>query len=269
MNFSWITDSKNQKTVLIGIVAILILLLWRGCQDRKALESANLQAVNNLLALQDTVRIEKNKNGDIQYVKNAFITDLKDLKDMNIDLYNEVRAQQKTIFFISQMTASIRDSLKRKSSGDKASFNSTTGFDQISWNFDTIGTDWSRTLNGKSLFTVKMDSLGKYTVAPQYSILDNFNQTMKITTGIQESKTQPGMPEIFIKSSYPGMIFTDINGAIVNPEDFKKFLASPKPKKWSFGPYIGLGYGLTLEKSTRLVPVLNIGLGVQYKLFNF
>lgn len=266
---SWLTDSKNQKIVLIGIVVVLILFLWRGCQDRKALESANLQAANNLLAMQDTVRIEKTKNGEIQFVKDAFITDLKNLKDMNIDLYNEVKDQRKNIFYISQMTASIRDSLKRQSSGDKATFNPGTGFDQISWNFDTLGTDWSRTLNGKSLFTVKLDSIGKYTVTPKYSVLDNFNQTMKITTGIQESKTQPGMPEIFIRSSYPGMVFTDINGAIVNPEDLKKFLPSPKPKNWSFGPYIGLGYGITLESTPRLAPTFNIGLGVQYKLLNF
>ena len=65
------------------------------------------------------------------------------------------------------------------------------------------------------------------------------------------------------------MVFTDIQGAIVNPEEFKKFLPSPKPKKFSFGPYLGIGYGITLESTPRLAPSVNIGLGVQYKLFNF
>lgn len=266
---SWLTDPKNQKKILIGIVAILILLLWKGCKDRAALESANLQAANNILALQDTVRTEKTKSGETQFVKNALITDLRNLKDMNIDLYNEVKNQRKAIFYISKLTASIMDTLKRQSSGDVASFDPGTGADQITWNFDTIGADWSRKLNGKSLFTVKLDSTGKYTITPKFSVLDNFNQTMKITTGIQESNTHPGMPEIFIRSSYPGMTFTDIQGAIVNPEELKKFLPSPKPKHFSFGPYIGLGYGITLESTPRFAPVVNIGLGVQYKLFNF
>ena len=135
--------------------------------------------------------------------------------------------------------------------------------------FDTTGVDWSRKLNGKSMFTLKYDTSGKYTVTPQYSSLSQFEQTMKITTGLEASKTQKGMLEIFVRSSYPGMVFSDINGSIINPEEFKNFLPKPKVKHFSLGPYIGLGYGVTLEHTPHLVPVVNIGIGVQYKLINF
>ena len=175
---NWVIDVKNQKIILIGVIILLVLLLWKGCSDKAALESANLQANNNILALNDTVRVEKTKNGETQFIKNVLITDLKNLKDMNVDLYDEVKNQKNTIFYISQLTASIQDVLKKQSNGDKAVKDPGTGADMVSWNFDTIGTDWSRTLAGKSLFTVKLDS-GKYTVTPQFSVLSNFNQNMK------------------------------------------------------------------------------------------
>lgn len=266
---TWLIDPKNRTKILIGIIVILCLLVWKGCNDKNRLEAENLQTKNNLLAMKDTVRIEKTKSGEIQFVKDALIADMKSLKEMNLELYNEVKNQKKTIFYIAQMTASIRDSLKSQSSGDKAGKDPSTGADMLVWNFDTTGTDWSRKLNGKSLFTVKYDTSGKYTITPKFSVLENFEQKMKITTGLEASKTQKGMLEIFIRSSYPGMTFTDINGAVVNPEDFKKYLPTPKPKKFSVGPYIGVGYGVTLEKIPQLVPSINVGIGVQYKLFNF
>jgi hypothetical protein len=264
---TWI--SKNEKLIFLSIIVVLCLFLYKGCLDKAHLESTNLQATNNILAMNDSVRIEKTKNGELQFVKSALVTDMKNLKDMNIELYNEVKNQKKAIFYISQMTSVIKDDIKKQSNDDIAYKDPSTGADIIKWNFDTINDNWSRILNGKSYFTVKYDTSGKYTVKPSYSVIDTLKQTMKLTTGLKASETKKDMLEIFIKSSYPGMTFTEIDGAIINPEDFKKYLPKTKPKPFAIGPYVGLGYGITLKNTPQLVPVFNVGIGVQYKIINF
>lgn len=262
----WI--KANSTKILVIAVAILIFLMWQTCQSNADLKVRLQQSENNVIALKDTVRIEKTKSGEVQYIKSALVSDLEQLKNLNLELYNEVKNQKKQIFYIAKMTASLQDTLKRYSSGDVATKDHGTGADQIVWNFDTTGVDWERKINGKSLFTVKVDSTGKYVITPKGSQLENFTQKFKLTTGLEASKSKKGMLEIFVRSSYPGMKFDNIDGAVVDPADFKKYLSAPN-KRFSVGFQAGIGYGITLEKSPRFVPTLNVGFGIQYKLFSF
>lgn len=255
---------KHKTTAMLVIIIVLGLLVWRGCDARSSLESDIQTARLNLIALNDSMRIEQTRNGSMQFVKSALIADMKDLRSLNSALYSEVRNQRNTIFYIGQMTAAIRDSLKRQSTSDGVTIDPVTGDHSIAWNFDTSGVDWSRRLSGRSVFGVRGD-----TITPKFSTLDNFGLGMKITTGLQASEIHKGMVEIFVRSSYPNMNFSEIDGAIVNPEDFRKYLPSPKPKRYSVGPYVGVGYGVTLTGSPRLVPTVNVGVGVQLGVISF
>ena len=221
-----------------------------------------------MIALQDTLRTEKTKNGETQFIKSALISDIETLKQLNSDLYKEVKNQKTQVFYLSKMTAEIRDKVKGISTGGEHQYDPVSGKDIITWNFDTIGTNWSRKLNGFTSFQVSSDCNG-YKITPIKSQLDNIDYKFNLTTGLKKSEKYPGSLEIFINSTYPGMTFTDIEGSIVDPSEFKKYLPTEKVKKWSFGPYLGIGYGITLENTPRLAPTINLGLGIQYKIVSF
>lgn len=260
---------STAEIILLGALIVFIFLFTKGCKDREYLESQLKMERNNLVAMKDTVRAEKTKSGKLQFVKSVFMSDLKNLKALNENLFNEVKDQKQKVFYISQITAKIADDVK-KISNDSGThgYDPVTGNDNVTWNFDTSGVDWSRKLSGKTQFKITSSCSG-YKVEPKGSFLDKLEYKFSLTTGLKKSEKYPDNIEIFIKSTYPGMVFDSIQGAIVDPEDLKKLLPSPKPKRWCFGPYVGLGYGVTLQKTPMLVPTFNVGFGVQYKLKNF
>jgi hypothetical protein len=266
--WSWITNPRNQSAVLFLAGVVLAILFLRGCNQQERLEAELRMKENNLIAMKDTVRIEKTKSGELQYVKTAFMADMNDLKELNRDLYDKVKDQESQVFYISQIAAQIQDKVNGFTAGGDHDYDPVSGNDNITWTFDTTGTNWSRKIVGSTQFKVTSTCSG-YTIEPRGSNLSEVNYKFGLTTGLKESEKYPGSLEIFINSSYPGMTFSDIQGSIVNPEDFKKFLPSTKVKKWSLGPYVGLGYGLTLNKTPQLVPTFNFGLGLQYKVISF
>ena len=266
--WKWITDPNNQRILFFTALVIFVLLYLKGCNDRERLEAKLQMSNNNIVALQDTVRVEKTRSGELQYVKTVLSADLKDLKQLNSDLYKEVKDQKTQVYYISKITAQLNDKIEGWNPGGEHTYDPISGNDMIDWKFDTTGINWSRSISGTTSFKITSSCNG-YEVKPIGSKLDNVNYKFSLTTGLKESKTHKGSLEIFINSTYPGMTFTDIQGSIIDPEDFRKYLPAPKPHRWSFGPYFGIGYGITLKQQTQLVPTINIGLGLQYKLFSF
>jgi hypothetical protein len=266
--WKWIKDPNNQRVIFFLALVVFILLFLKGCNDKEKLEAELRMKENNLIALQDTVRVEKTKNGELQYVKTTLMADMNSLKELNKDLYDEVKNQKSQVYYISKITAEIRDKVNGFTPGGDHEYDPVTGNDNVTWKFDTTGTNWSRTISGNTSFKVTSSCTG-YKIEPKGSMLTDVNYKFGLITGLKESEKYPGSLEIFINSTYPGMAFTDIQGSIVNPDDFKKFLPSPKPHRWVIGPYVGIGYGITLQKNPILAPVFNVGFGIQYKIYSF
>jgi len=261
-------DSKNQSVVLFLIITVLVILFFRGCGETERLKAELRMKDNNIIALKDTVRVEKTRSGEMQQVKTILMADMKDLRELNRNLYEEVKDQKSKVYYISQITTQLNDKLKNWSQGGEHTYDPVTGTDNIAWNFDTTGTDWGRKISGITSFRITSNCTG-YSIDPQSSYLENLSYNFLITTGLKESERFPGSLEIFVKSTYPGMTFDKIDGSIVNPSDFKKYLPSVKPKRWSIGPYVGFGYGITLQENPQLVPVFGAGIGIQYKVISF
>lgn len=266
--WSFVTNSKNLSLVFFVLMCVAIGLVVIECSRNSKLKKELNSSESNVIALTDTVRIEKTKNGELEYIKTTMIGDIKNIKQMNEVLYDEIQNQKEKVYYISQMTTKINDKTSQWSNTGSYNYNPVTGMNEISWNFDTTGVDWSRKINGKTIFKTTSTCSG-YSISNMTSLLTNSDYSFKITTGIKKSKTYPGKLEIFVKSSYPNMVFENIDGAIVNPEDFSDMITKSKTKNWSFGPYVGIGYGLTLEKNPSFAPVLSVGLSLQYKIISF
>lgn len=266
--WNWVRDPRNQTAVMFIVIVVLVILFLRGCSEAERLRAEIRMKENNIIALKDTVRIEKTRSGEMQQVKAILMTDMKELRELNKNLYDEVKDQKDKVYYISQITSQLNDKLKNWNPGGDHTYDPVSGTDNISWNFDTTGTDWGRRISGRTSFRIASTCTG-YTVTPQSSYLENLSYNFSITTGLKESQKFPGQLEIFVNSSYPGMTFDRIDGSLVNPSDLKKYLPSDKPKRWSIGPYAGFGYGITLQKTPQLVPTFGLGVGIQYKVISF
>jgi hypothetical protein len=77
--------------------------------------------------------------------------------------------------------------------------------------------------------------------------------------------------EIFVTPKYPGMTVTQIEGAVIDPyksDVLKKMFPN---KKFSLGPYVGVGVGAGVGLNGKPIfgPVFNIGVGLQYSIIKF
>jgi len=85
-------------------------------------------------------------------------------------------------------------------------------------------------------------------------------------TGLRE---KDGSLEIFVTPKYPDMKITNIEGAIVDPHKSDVLKNMFPEKKWSVGPYLGVGLGAKVLGEPAFGPVINIGIGVQYSWWKF
>ena len=198
--------------------------------------------------------------------ENVLITDKKNLEDLNADLSKEVKKLKGDILVLISAQGSIGH-------GDPAPpitiTNTVTkypdGLNELKWKFDTIYSPGnSRMLAGYSQF--RIDTLNGNILDRGTKITDD-KINFKVSTGLTELDDTY---QIFIKSDYPGLTFTQIDGAILDKKRFMKTQESTIV----WGPSITLGYGVN-AKTQSLGPQLTLGISATWnfnkyikKLFN-
>jgi hypothetical protein len=244
---------KTNLFLLIAVIVLVILFL-KQCQVAKELKINEQVAHGNLEALRDTVKIERNRAGEIEFTKQSLISKSQDLEKWNKDLAALVKKEKGKVIYIQQASGGI------KTLPSEVITNTVTIYDNetssIETVFDTIySTDNYRRL--KLLTTVKMDS--SKIKSSSSKILDDqigFN----IVTGLKE---EGGKIRITIRSDYPGLTFSKIDGALVDPHKSEVLKRMFPPKKFGLGPVIGYGLNPTMK------PGYFIGLGLQYNIIRF
>jgi len=82
-------SSLTKKDLIYGLIIILLI----GCLSSavKQCSDTRLEYRNNIEALNDTIRYYQDKNGNLVATKLAFEADIKTLKLLNEDLYNQIK----------------------------------------------------------------------------------------------------------------------------------------------------------------------------------
>jgi hypothetical protein len=184
----------------------------------------------NLDALNDTVRIQKNKAGEATYVRKTLLADKKSLEKLNKDLKDELDKQEGKVIVIEKVITETKVDTHYVNNYLTSYQNGNYSLD---WKYDSLfSVNNYRKFSGKSFFTVDT---------------------------------------IFVTPKYPGMKITEIEGAVIDPHKSDVLKTMFPNKKWSVGPYVGIGIGAGygLNGNPIAGPVFNIGLGVQYSLFKF
>jgi hypothetical protein len=261
---SLITKLWERKDILLLFgIAILCLLLFKQCGDAADLKKELEIQSMNLDALKDSVRVQKNKLGEDVYVKKTLLATKENLEKLNKDLAKELDVMKVKVITIQKIAA------KTKVDTQYVPTYVTIhegGEHSLDWKFDTTFSAGNyRKFSGNSFF--KLDTIN-HKVIPGKTRINQDEMGFSFVTGIREKDNSL---EIFVTPKYPGMVITDIEGAIIDPHKSEVLKKMFPNKKWSVGPYIGVGMGggVGLTGNPIFGPVFNIGVGLQWSWFKF
>jgi len=243
---------KNYVFLLLIISMVFIALFFRQCS--KTAQYKN-QLQNNIDYYTDSLRIEKNKTGKLEYDKTILITDKSNLENQNKELYNELQIEKgkvkviiKEIIKIVHDTIYIHDTII--SLGDDKYL--------VKWDYSEYFTKDKfnyQILNGETVLDCKiLPPISKGTLLTKNEI------GISLITGIKENK---GKLEIFVRSDYPGFTLTHLDGAIIDINDSKELKKIANKKRFGIGPFIGVGLGGNLKAQMFL------GVGLSWSIIKF
>jgi len=248
---------KTNSILFIVIIALAGFGYW---QYQKANDLKITEEImnNNLKALNDTIRIEKNKEGQIEFTKQAFIAKSGELEKWNKELAAEVKKEKGTIIFLQKSVAGIDNTPK-----DPKVITNTVNVDHYDSSLYTVTTTSDTTFNADNFrklsieTKIKLDSAKlKWSTSKVTKDAISFN----LITGL---KDEDGNLRILLRSDYPGLTFSKIDGALIDPHKSEVLKKMFPPKKWGFGPVVG--YGLAKD----MKPSYFLGVGIQYNIIRW
>lgn len=257
--------SKISRTTLIFIgVVILVLLLLQQCNSNASLkrEIKQVQMVadrelNNYKAGQDTIRIERNKNGELVAHKLAYEFDINSLTDSNKKAIADYQRALNLTKDIKNINSLLRTEIRVKDSiiNSKGTVitltdsTSTIKFDDVK-NWDKY--NWRR-FNG-TLDVLRNKKTNSLSVT---SSRFDFEQGIELKAAILNEN---GVNSLKITTPYPGIEFTNIeNINLVNDK-----LNQKNEKKAGFSIGIGAGYGINLTPNSVITVGPQIGIGLYW-----
>lgn len=254
---------KRKDIVFLAIVAALCLLLFRQCDSNLSLKSQIKIQNMNLDALKDTVRVQKNKAGEATYIKKTLLASKKDLENLNKELAEELDKQKGKVIVIEKIVTKTKVDTHYVNNYLTSYQNGNYSLD---WKYDSLfSVNNYRKFSGKSFFSV--DTINNR-VIPGTTRIDQDEMGFSFVTGLRE---KGNALEIFVTPKYPGMKITEIEGAVIDPYKSDVLKTMFPNKKWSVGPYVGIGMGAGYGLNGKPIagPVFNVGLGIQYSWFKF
>jgi hypothetical protein len=261
---SLITKLWERKDILLlAGLAILCMLLFKQCGDAADLKKELEIQSMNLDALKDSVRVQKNKLGEDVYVKKTLLATKENLEKLNKDLAKELDVMKGKVITIQKIAA------KTKVDTQYVPTYVTIhegGEHSLDWKFDTTFSVGNyRKFSGNSFF--RIDTIN-HKIIPGKTRINQDEMGFSFVTGIREKDKAL---EIFVTPKYPGMVITDIEGAIIDPHKSEVLKSMFPNKRWSVGPYAGVGMsaGVGFNGQPIAGPTFNIGVALQWSWFKF
>lgn len=247
-----------KSSVGIIVTIIVILLLLKQCEEIKDLKTQKKVSELNQRALKDTIRTERTDFGNERFLKNSLLTTNEGLKSLNSELTKEVDKLKGKVLVVNKIVTVIKTDTHYVNNALNSYYNSKYG---LSWKYDTIFSPNNyRKISGESFFRIDTTNNN---IIPLNTRLDKDEIGISMVTGIREKNNNL---EIFVEPRYPNMKVTDIQGAIIDPQKSEVLKKMFPVKKWSVGPYLGVGVSVG---KTILIPSVSFGVSIQRALIKF
>lgn len=254
--------SKDNREFVFLVALVVVCMLWfRSCgktrDEKAALELQQKITEQNNRALTDSIRYVKDKAGDVEAIKSTFVTKLKDLEQVNKDLYAESKKE------IGDLKALIKGSIDA-GSGDVVISNDLKKYPDG----QTYGLLFDKTrIDSGMVWSIKGESrfkLENNTIFPGQTEIFSNDMKLKVVLGFKENKDNY---EVFARSANPNVKFDELSGVMLIPKKPDPLLTPPtKDKKFGIGIQVGYGIGF-LNKQLYATPY--VGIGLSYNLIKF
>jgi|694.fasta_scaffold06385_10 hypothetical protein len=262
IDFKKYIPSKN-ALIFIG-VALFLLLFLHQCNSNSSLkreleqtQMVSERALNNYKAGLDTIKIERNKNGDLVAQKLSYEYDINSLTDANkkaIADYQRALNLTKDIRGINSLLRTeirVKDSIINSKgsvvmltdSTSNIKFNDEKNWDKYNWRrFNgTLNVLRDRETNSLSVTSSRFD----------------FEQGIELKAAVLNEN---GVNSLKITTLYPGIKFTNIEN--INLVNDKLNQKKEKKSGWSIG--IGGGFGMNLTPNQVITVGPQIGIGIMW-----
>jgi hypothetical protein len=225
----------------------------------------------NDIAMRDSLKFERKKNGELEVSITAYVASVKDLKELNEDLWRRVKAQDGEVVFLNRVimqlkqdSAQLANALDEKNKViekllqiDENTYIAgwTLPFKYDSTNFDVFkGRTYIKVTNKDPLELAHMDT----------ELLNRLTQ-IDLTWGQEVVK---GKLRVFVTSAYPGFTVKSMEGVMIDPNDNAYIKSLLKKKHWfqgfGVGPQVTMGFNVTTGKYG-----LVLGGGLHYTIYRF
>lgn len=255
MIIEFLKEQKNQKIILFVIIFLLIFGMIK-CNSDKNDNIALLK--NNIEAIQDSIKITTTKNGQLEYEKMVLIGDLKTIKQLNSDLAIELKKEKGKVKIIEVFKVKyIHDTIYIDTT---KVYRINDSMYRLEWDYKHYSKSLVREFQGMNYFTIDSSR----NIHDAHTIITSDCLSLNLVTGL---KTIDGKHKIFVrlkdKEDENLVSFDELEGAVLDESLFDK-------PSWSFGVYAGFGVSGPVTEF-KIYPTINwqVGIGLQYKFFNF
>lgn len=206
-------------------------------------------AKQNQKAFKNELKIEKNKNGELQTSVEVWKGKANDLKEYSKELNEEIEAVKKSkVKVITKIISTYsNDTIEINNKIDSLG----KGNYELQWKYSSE--DSSRILEGISRFNAKLDTSSlSLKINPGQTIINKDELKLSLVVGVKNNK-ETGFDEIFVTPKTHGITISGLEGAIIEKPK------SNKKNKTAIGFQIGYGIGLN-SNNIRLAPYIGIGI---------
>tara|TARA_R110000851_G_scaffold237164_2_gene390006 strand:- start:1153 stop:1926 length:774 start_codon:yes stop_codon:yes gene_type:complete len=255
-----IKDIVNHRATTLIVIALFLLLVGKIVYNQFSNLKTDLRISNqNVKSLSDTIRVTKNKVGDLEYSKQILVATRANLKDLNQELADELKKEKGKVFELTKYVVNVKQNTDTVQIQNNL-IQYPNGVNALSWTYEkNYDKDNYRSIAGTSKFSI--DSLGVIKPLETSIFKDEINFSV-----VQGLRKIDGKIEMFARSDYPGFKISELNSAIIDPKTHPVLKEFTTKKRFGFGLYGG--YGATVINSTVNVGP-QVGLGLTYDIFQF
>lgn len=263
--FKKMFNAKKQRNVLIVLIILLLAGVGFSFNKIRNLKTEIAVSEQNEKALNDSVRVMKNRIGDLEYAKNILVSDKNNLKNLNKELSEELKKEKGKVFELTEYISSISNTNPDGSVDTVYVDNYLVVYAEgdygLEWSHDTVyDANNERHISGISKFNV--DSSGKIT--PLQTMITKDDIRFNVVQGLRE---KDGNVEMFVRSDYPNFAVEELNSVIIDPRKHPVLKKFTKPKRWGIGPYVGVGFQYGVNN--KLGAGIQAGFSIHYSILRF
>lgn len=247
MNFLVVTTKIwgfiNSKLFVIVIITILLLIVASQCKSKGNLKRELFISEQNRSAAEDSIKVYKNRLGDLVSEKSVWILTERELKEQNRVLYEQVSNQRGTVISLNRAIISLlQDSIMLSDSINflKSTIGQAQQLDKTEWRFPwKLEYTWDKDnydmFSGYTLIsvdTINFDLFHKTT-----NLIDRESR-IHLTFG---EKVVDNKFNVFIATKYPGFTTESLEGVFIDPNTNRYIKQLIKKRHWFAGWSVNFG----------------------------